>query len=351
MARLTQLRVRNYRAVKALELVPDERGNLVSGHNGAGKTSLLESIFLLSRGRGFRGGDVRQLIRHGQEAARVSGTVAGEGGVHELTVTIEGRAVLSSLDGETGARRAALARALPVLNLDARVMDLVDRGPERRRQLLNWVTFHVEPSFHAAWRRFRRSLRQRNAGLRAAAGVVTAWDKQFCAEAEAMEGQRRAIAERLRPRFRRIAEQLLGLRVDWNYLRGWPRDRTLREALRESLDGDRKLGMTRLGPQRADIALRLESERARYVASRGQQKLLAAAMILAAAELLVEAGVAKPVVLADEPLVELDAEHANRLLQAMTGVQAQLFITAVETAPFTHDFKRSEFRLDAGALV
>ena len=232
-------------------------------------------------------------------------------------------------------------------------MDLVDRGPERRRQLLNWVTFHVEPSFHAAWRRFRRSLRQRNAGLRAAAGagVVTAWDKQFCAEAEAMEGQRRAIAERLRPRFRRIAEQLLGLRVDWDYLRGWPRDRTLREALRDSLESDRKLGMTRLGPQRADIALRLESGRARHFASRGQQKLLAAAMILAAAELLVEAGVATPVVLADEPLVELDAEHANRLLQAMMGVQAQLFITAVETAPFTHDFKRSEFRLDAGALV
>ena len=353
MACLTQLRVRNLRALKTLDLTPGRQGNLISGDNGAGKTSLLESIFLLSRGRSFRAGDIRQLIRHGEDAASVRATLAGESGAWDLGVDLQGRKLRALLDGEAGVRRAELARSLPVLNLDARVMDLVEQGPERRRLLLNWVTFHVEPAFHAAWRRFRRSQKQRNASLRGGApvGTVTAWDEQFCHAAEAMEAQRRAIAENLRPRFRRIAGQLLGLRADWDYYRGWPRERALADALRETLDGDRKLGLTRFGPQRSDLVLRLQAGRARYLASRGQQKLLAASMMLAAAELLAEAGVAQPVLLADEPLAELDAEHAGRLLSAMWAGNSQLFITAVDARPFGKDFEREEFRLNKGGLV
>ncbi len=353
VSHLTRLQARNFRAFKHLDLKPGRKANLVRGHNGAGKTSLLESIFLLSRARSFRGGDARQLVSHGEEAASVRATVAGGGSVLELGVNIRGRRVRALLDGKKGIRRAELARALPVLNLDASVMDLVDQGPERRRLLLNWVTFHVEPAFHAAWARFRRSLKQRNASLRAGAGVeaVTAWDEQFCRSAEAMEKQRRAMAGKLRPRFQRIAEQLLDLRADWEYDRGWPCDGNLAHALQDALDGDRKLGATRFGPQRSDLVLHLEGGKARYLASRGQQKLLAASIVLAAAELLNEAGIARPVLLADEPLAELDAEHARRLLGAMWAGNCQLFITAVDAGAFGKEFEREEFRLSDGALV
>ena len=353
MACLTQLRVRNFRALKALDLTPDRRANLISGHNGAGKTSLLECIFLLSRGRSFRGGDIRQLVGKGAAGASLSAVVAGSNGTREVGLAIRGRKLRGRLDGEAGARRAELARCLPVLNLDASVMDLVDQGPERRRLLLNWVAFHVEPTFYSAWRKFRRSLKQRNASLRegARAGEVAAWDAQFCPAAEAMEALRRSIAESLRPRFRRISEKLLGLPTDWDYYRGWPGERTLADALRESLAGDRKLGLTRFGPQRSDLVLRLEAGRARYLASRGQQKLLAASLMLASAELLAEAGVARPVLLADEPLVELDADHGGRLLNAMQSSGAQLFISAVDPRPFGRDFRRTEFRLERGGLV
>ena len=353
VSHLTRLQVRNFRVLRTLDMKPGRQGNLIRGHNGAGKTSLLESIFLLSSARSFRGGDARQLVSHGEGAASVKAVVAGGNGTLELGVNIQGRQIRALRDGKKGIRRAEQARTLPVLNLDSRVMGLVDQGPERRRQLLNWVTFHVEPAFHAAWTRFRRSLKQRNASLRsgARAGAVAAWDEQFCRSAEAMETQRRAIAEKLRPRFQRIAEQLLGLRADWEHYRGWPRDRGLAAALQEALDGDRKLGVTRFGPQRSDLVLRLEGGRARYIASRGQQKLLAASIVLAAAEQLDETGMARPVLLADEPLAELDADHARRLLGAMWAGKCQMFITAVDTSAFGKEFEREEFRVRAGALV
>ncbi len=354
MACLTQLGIRNFRTLKAVDLAPDRHANLISGHNGAGKTSLLETIFLLSRGRSFRGSDVRQLVARDADSANLRAVVAADaGGARELGVALQGRTLRPRLDGKAGVPRAELARSLPVLNLDASVVDLVNQGPERRRLMLNWVTFHVEPRFHSAWKGFRRSLKQRNASLREGAGArqVTAWDAPFCRAVEAMEEQRRAVAESLRLRFRQTAEQLLGIRADWDYYPGWPRGKTLAEALGEALDGDRKLGLTRFGPQRSDLALRLQAGRARHVASRGQQKLLAASLMLAAAKLLAETGVGKPVLLADEPLVELDANHAGRLLGAMSELRMQLFITAVDTAPFGKDFRRREFRLNEGRLV
>ena len=353
MAQLTELRARNLRALGSIDLQPDGRANLITGHNGAGKTTLLEAIHLLSRGRSFRGSDLRQLVTHGKAAAAINGTVAVGEAVRRLGLTISGRSARARLDGEGGARRPEIARLLPVLNLDARLMDLVDRGPERRRLLLNWVTFHVEPAFNAAWRRFRRALRQRNASLRQGAGAnaIAAWDTEFCRAAEGMEALRRAVAERLRPRFAETAARLTGKPADWDYNPGWPREDSLDEILTAGLDGDRKQGNTRFGPQRADLVLRLKSRRARYIASRGQQKLLASALMLAAADVLEEEGANRPILLADEPLVELDAGHGQELLSALVQRGAQLFIAAVETAPYGRLIEAREIRLKEGALV
>ena len=353
MAELLELRARNLRALRGLELSPDPRANLISGHNGAGKTTLLEAIYLLSRGRSFRSHDVRQLVSHGEDSAAIRGSVLLGDTRREIGLAVAGGSARARLDGAEPARRPEIARILPALNLDARLMDLVDRGPERRRLLLNWVTFHVEPAFNAVWRQFRRTLRQRNAGLRAGAGAkaIAAWDGEFCRTAREMEGLRRAAAERLRPRFKKIAARLTGRPADWDYYPGWPEGDSLEDMLKAGLDGDRKRGNTRFGPQRADLILRLESRRARYIASRGQQKLLACSLVLSAAEVLEEAGANRPILLVDEPLAELDAERGRALLSALAERGAQLFIAAVEARPYRGVLEAREIRLKEGALV
>ena len=353
MARLELLRAHNLRAFEDIELAPDRRVNLISGHNGAGKTTLLEAIYLLSRGRSFRGSDLRQLIAHGEASASIGSIAAVGEARRQIGLTIAGRSARARLDGAEGARRPEIARILPVLNLDARLMDLVDRGPERRRLLLNWVTFHVEPGFNSSWRRFQRALRQRNASLRegARANAIAAWDGEFCRAAREMETLRRIVVERLRPRFAKIAETLTGMPADWDYHPGWPRDDALEDILKAGLDGDRKQRNTRVGPQRADLILRLESRRARYIASRGQQKLLASSLMLAAAEVVEAAGANRPVLLADEPLVELDAGHGQELLKAFVRRGAQLFVAAVDPAPYRQQINVQEIRLKEGALV
>ena len=52
---LTHLRVRDLRCLASTDVEPHPRLNLITGLNGAGKSSLLEAIHLLAYGRSFRG--------------------------------------------------------------------------------------------------------------------------------------------------------------------------------------------------------------------------------------------------------------------------------------------------------
>ena len=60
---VAELRLQDLRCLQSAELQLDARLNLISGDNGSGKTSLLEAIYLLGRGRSFRTRHTEQLIR------------------------------------------------------------------------------------------------------------------------------------------------------------------------------------------------------------------------------------------------------------------------------------------------
>src|SRR5687768_6385540 len=61
---LAELRIENLRCIESAALEFSPELNLIAGENGAGKTSILEAIFLLGRGRSFRTRSSEKLIRH-----------------------------------------------------------------------------------------------------------------------------------------------------------------------------------------------------------------------------------------------------------------------------------------------
>src|SRR3984893_14854050 len=70
---LIDLTVDDLRCIEHAELRLHPGHNLIWGGNGSGKTSLLESIFLLGRGRSFRTRNSERLIRHGRDRLVVFG--------------------------------------------------------------------------------------------------------------------------------------------------------------------------------------------------------------------------------------------------------------------------------------
>ena len=328
---LTGIDIEDFRCFERVSLKLDSRYNLFVGENASGKTSLLEAIFFVGRGRSFRTRRLDRLIRQGQDLFRLvaradtaSGSIVlGVGGSREGTeIRIGGAAAPSA---------AALAEYFPPQVIDPDVHKLLEEGPTRRRRFLDWGVFHVEQGFMETWTRYHRALRQRNAALRAMADdrFVAVWDQELLAAGLQLDEMRRRYIETLSVPLGQVGMQLLGLEVRITYAPGWAQDESFSAALEKSHDRDKRLGITHVGPHRADISVRVDGQLARERVSRGQQKLLAAALILAQLQIQENHHPGRGALLLDDPAAELDGTRLAGLLQVVRTLRSQLFVTTL----------------------
>src|SRR3954463_15596092 len=117
---LAELRIENLRCVESAALDFSPELNLIAGENGAGKTSILEAIFLLGRGRSFRTRTSERLIRHGTAAptgfCRTHGVAAKVAGIE---VSREG--TRARINGESAQTLLDLSGVVPVQAIDPEI--------------------------------------------------------------------------------------------------------------------------------------------------------------------------------------------------------------------------------------
>lgn len=328
---LVRLTVEEFRCLERVELALDPRYNLFVGPNASGKTSLLEALFLLGRGRSFRTRSYERLVRHGATGFRVVGWVERDGLSTVLGVGGTRHSAEIRIGGEPAASAAALAAHFPPLIIDPEVHKLLEDGPQRRRRFLDWGVFHVEPSFMDTWQRFHRALKQRNAALKVGADTKAAriWDPEVAAAGERLAAIRQAYLVLLAPVLADLGRRLLDEDVSLVHQPGWPTEEPLAVALERSLERDLRYRATQVGPHRADVAVRVGTHVARERVSRGQQKLLAAALILAQLAIQENHRPGQSALLLDDPAAELDAPNLARLLGVVHTLPVQLFVTAL----------------------
>ena len=327
---LRRVQVTDFRCVHSASLDLDPKFTLISGPNASGKTSLLESLYVLGRGRSFRTRRLEHLIRRGAERFVVFGEVDAAGSKVALGVEGAASGVRAKIAGSSPPTLAELALRLPVQIIDPEVHRLIEEGPSRRRRFLDWGVFHVEQEFVGQWQRYQQVLKQRNAALKSGdAGVVAAWDADLVRYGESISEARGRYVESLSGVAAQIGRNLLGMELSLSYRFGWSRESDLAAALRDSLVHDRELGSTQVGPHRAELGIRLDGISVKDRISRGQQKLLAAALLMAQIKLFPEDASAQPTLLLDDPAAELDDERLARLIQEVAGHRVQLVITTL----------------------
>jgi DNA replication and repair protein RecF len=328
---LALLALENIRCVERAELSLDAQTNLIRGPNASGKTSILEGIYLLGRGRSFRTRNTQRLIRHDTAMAQAIGRTDGAL-PQAIRVAVTRTAPLcGQLAGTAISSLAELAQAFPVQVIEPGIHRLVEEGSPRRRRWLDWAVFHVEHGFVGSWQRYTRVLKQRNAALRAGpAEVARAWDSELVRHGEAVTAARTALLALLTPYWQETVGPLSGLAADLRYTPGWSQESSFSTALDASFARDRLRGISHVGPHRADVQIRIDGRPAREVASRGQQKLLAIAMVLAQLKMLRDRTDLVSTLLLDDPAAELDADRLARFVREVKSLRCQLVLTSLE---------------------
>jgi DNA replication and repair protein RecF len=356
---VTRLDIAGLRRFERVTMAPGPRLNLLTGHNGAGKTSVLEALHLMAYGRSFRGRVRDGLIHHGAPAVEVFiEWQDASGRTHRAGLRHGGQAWEGRLDGATVDHLGELCAAFAVVTFEPGSHVLVTGGSEPRRRLLDWGLFHVEPAFLPLWRRYARALKQRNTLLKAhAAGrELDVWDHELVESGEAITRHRQHYLDRWLPLFQVASASLLpaGGSAALTFLPGWRDELPLTDALLLARERDRAMGHTSVGPHRADWRVDYRDLPGRESLSRGQAKLTALALLLSQAEQHAALRRDWPVVALDDLASELDRTHQRRVLEWLEASRAQVFITGTESPPalaeMTAPATLTRFHVEPGQL-
>lgn len=335
--RLERLRIEGLRIVEFAELAPDRPISLITGANGAGKTSILEALHLLAYGRSFRSPSREVLIRDDAAQLSVFAEVraTADARLQRLGMVCSGSKYQAKIDGETVPGLGALLRLFPMVCFEPGSHALISGTSERRRRFLDWGLFHVEQDFNDLWRQHQRSLRQRNALLKhhADAATLDPWDSELARSGTQLHELRQRYVEQLVPFINGIASRLMpeAGTATVTYRSGWRSDReTLREALFAARQRDALLGHSTVGPHRANWEIVFDRLPQRESFSRGQEKLSALICVLAQAAHFSDRLDQWPLIALDDLASELDREHQERVLREVSTCGAQIWITGTD---------------------
>jgi DNA replication and repair protein RecF len=304
---------------------------LAVGPNGAGKTNLLESLHVAVQGFSPRTRSDAQQIRFGEEGARIA--VEGEHGGSPVAVEVTLRVAEAKRARFNGAPlRAAeeLRSRLSVLVFTPDRLAVVKGAPAVRRAYFDRTLGRLFPSRTATPLEYAAVLTQRNAGLRRLAvgestqEALEPWTQRVAELGAALVAARREVVDLLLPAFAEITSELRLGRGELRYEGEPPTASELEQRLRQDL----LRGSTGLGPHLHDVAVWAEGRDLRKFGSQGEQRLAVLSLLLAETVLLAERGDARPMLLLDDVLSELDPDRRAILAGRLRSAGGQSFLTA-----------------------
>ncbi len=306
--------------------------NVFVGKNAQGKTSFLEAVALLARGRSFRTDDTPSLIRRGAPGLRSSG-LAREGTQHErhleVEVGTEGRRL--RVDGQDVSGPSYHGQLEAVVYATERLKVVV--GPMRERRLfLDRAGSALWPAYRRTATDYERVLRQRNAALERGARDLEAWTDQLIEAGANLRLRRSRYVERLRACLRRglrLGNEEYDIHLTPEPAATDPDERArLREQIARSQIAERRACRTLVGPHRDVVRLDIGGEDATAGASSGQARSLLLALAVACLDVYKEERGTAPVALLDDLDSELDLERATQVCREVAAKGQALLTTA-----------------------
>ncbi len=350
---LHRLRVRDFRNLESLDWRPSVGSHLILGANGAGKTSLLEAVYLAATTRSFRTPKAAELCRHGAPGFHLALAV-GEGGRTELEYGWSGGERRRTVNGETRSLVDHLG-CLPLVLWTAAEKELLTGGPAVARRVLDRAVVSLRPATLAPLARYRRALQQKRELLHLSNDrlALESYNEVLVDAAWEIQRDRRRYIEQLNLAVEAVRSEveldLPPLTIEYRASPAAPSLEALRSAWTSAAGRELEQRRPLLGPHRDALRFRWHDRELRQVASAGELKAYGLLLIVAQGRVLEAAG-RPPLYLLDDLDTELDPERLAILWSAF-GPGSQALATSSRPAVWDLDGVGGVWSMRKGALT
>ena len=325
---LEKLHLRNIRNIKEAVLTLNPRTNVIIGENAAGKTTILESIDILSRGRSFRTNKTDSLVKDGEKDLYIGATLGDKKKKLEVEKGRNKTRIL--IDGKEEKKQSVIAQEVAVQSIHPSSHALIEGSPSERRAYLDWGLFHVEHDFKTEWSKYSKVLRQRNEALKNRSTEEKTWMEQLAPIGEKISSLRESYLNGLQKHIEINQKYIMPeVGLTFGYEKGWDKNKSFIEVLNEKHETDLEKGYTSCGPQNADIKILMNQKEAQKICSRGQQKLIANIMLLSQSKDFFDKKGFPSIILVDDLSAELTLETQEKVLERLFETKSQIFLTAL----------------------
>ncbi len=331
---LTSVSLQNFRNYQQAEFGFSPSATVIIGPNTAGKSNLLEAIYLLSSGKSFRAEKDMQMISFGSSFARVRGEIEEDGkkDILEVIITAPSNTVRTHakkfLINGVPKRQIDFAGFLPTLLFIPADLNIIISSPSYRRDFLDSVLELVDRQYRQSKILYEKALKRRNALLDLVKETGVRNDQQFVYWDEILITNGDYISKKrweLIEYFNNQQKEIIHFRVKYDH------SQISKERLQQYYGAEIAAGVTLVGPHRDDFYVEFEEGAdVRYFGSRGQQRLVVFQLKLLQLSYIEQSLGKRPLLLLDDIFSELDDEHISLIMKIINKQQTILTTTHKE---------------------
>ncbi|NLV52744.1 MAG: DNA replication and repair protein RecF [Bacteroidales bacterium] len=332
---LKRLNILNYRNIIDADLEFSPKINCFVGHNGEGKTNVLDAIHFLSITKSATNSIDSMNIRHGEEMMMVQGCYDVNGVEEDISIGMKPHQKKHVKRNKKEYKRLTEhIGLLPLIIASPNDSAIINGGSEERRRLMDIVISQYDPQYMEDLAFYNKALQQRNALLKAEMEpeeeTIALFEEMMAEHGERIYMKRKTFIEEFIPVFQNFYERISqgNESVSLNYVSHCQRG-CLLDVIQRDRAKDRIMGYSLHGIHKDELGMLLDGYPIKKEGSQGQNKTYMIALKLAQFDFLKRTGSkTTPLLLLDDIFDKLDARRVEQIVNIVSSdAFGQIFIT------------------------